>query len=49
MNFDERRSLPYAASIIAGMSGFFTLSVPVIVIFFCSNNSAVGTDVKKYP
>jgi hypothetical protein len=29
------------------MSVFFALNVPVIVIFFGSKNSAVGTDVKK--
>jgi hypothetical protein len=39
----------FAASSLQGCQAFFffAVNVPITVIFFCSKNSAVGTDVKK--
>ena len=40
-------SQPFVTSIIAEMSGFLNLNVPVMVIFFRSKNSTAKTAVKK--
>lgn len=49
MNYDDRGSVTFAINIIAGFQDLYALNAPVIVMFFCNNDSVVGTDENYFP